>query len=99
MITVIDLVLPLFGLIFLGYLAGKLARIPYEGLAWMNFFIVFVIAQQHRIWQERASSAVVVSTLFSMFSVTGFFVHGKNGVASSLDFVVLPGSRVRVLFD
>jgi malonate transporter len=42
MLAVIDLVLPLFGLIFLGYLSGKLVRVPYEGLAWMNFFIVYV---------------------------------------------------------
>lgn len=42
MLAVIDLVLPLFGLVFLGYLSGKLARLPVEGLAWMNFFIVYV---------------------------------------------------------
>ena len=42
MLAVIDLVLPLFGLVFLGYLSGKLARIPLEGLAWMNFFIVYI---------------------------------------------------------
>ncbi|WP_075996516.1 AEC family transporter [Salaquimonas pukyongi] len=42
MFAVIELVLPLFGLIFLGFAAGKIMRIPYEGLAWMNFFIVYV---------------------------------------------------------
>ncbi len=42
MLTVINLVLPLFGLIFLGYIAGRLVKIPFEGLAWMNFFIVYV---------------------------------------------------------
>ena len=31
---------------------------------------VFVLAQQYNIWQERASSAVVVSTLLAMVSVT-----------------------------
>jgi predicted permease len=31
---------------------------------------VFVIAQQYNTWQERASSTVVLSTLFSMISVT-----------------------------
>lgn len=42
MFAVIDLVLPLFGLIFLGFAAGKLVRLPMEGLAWMNFFIIYV---------------------------------------------------------
>ena len=31
---------------------------------------VFVLAQQYNIWQERASSAVVVSTLLAMVTVT-----------------------------
>jgi len=42
MLAVIELVLPLFGLIFLGYISGKIARIPFQGLAWMNFFIIYV---------------------------------------------------------
>lgn len=42
MLAVIELVLPLFGLIFLGYVAGRLARIPFEGLAWMNFFVIYM---------------------------------------------------------
>lgn len=42
MYQVASLVMPLFGLIFFGYLAGRLRKIPVEGLAWMNFFIVYV---------------------------------------------------------
>jgi len=42
MLAVVELVLPLFGLIFLGYISGKMARIPFQGLAWMNFFIIYV---------------------------------------------------------
>lgn len=34
--------MPLFGLIFLGYIAGRIKQIPAEGLAWMNFFIVYI---------------------------------------------------------
>jgi len=40
MFAVVSLVLPLFGLVLLGYLAGRLAQIPLEGLAWLNFFII-----------------------------------------------------------
>lgn len=42
MLDVLNLALPFFGLIFIGFLCGKLRRIPDEGLAWMNFFILYV---------------------------------------------------------
>jgi malonate transporter len=42
MLGVIELVLPLFSVIVLGFVAGKLARLPIEGLAWMNFYIIYV---------------------------------------------------------
>jgi malonate transporter len=40
MLDVINLALPFFGLIFLGYACGKLKQIPDTGLAWMNFFLI-----------------------------------------------------------
>jgi len=42
MFQVLELVVPLFGLIILGYLAGRYKHIPLSGLAWMNFFIVYI---------------------------------------------------------
>lgn len=42
MFQVAGLVLPLFGLVFLGYLSGRLKKIPLEGLAWLNFFILYI---------------------------------------------------------
>jgi predicted permease len=42
MLDVINLALPYFGLIFVGYACGKFKQIPDTGLAWMNFFIVYV---------------------------------------------------------
>ena len=42
MIEVLNLALPYFGLIFLGFLCGKLKRIPDTGLAWLNFFLIYV---------------------------------------------------------
>lgn len=42
MIDVLNLALPYFGLIFLGFACGKIQRIPDTGLAWMNFFIIYV---------------------------------------------------------
>jgi predicted permease len=42
MLEVINLALPFFGLIFLGLACGKYKQIPETGLAWMNFFIIYV---------------------------------------------------------
>jgi malonate transporter and related proteins len=42
MLDVINLALPFFGLIFLGYACGRWKRIPDTGLAWMNFFLIYV---------------------------------------------------------
>lgn len=39
---VLDLALPFFGLIVLGFICGQLKALPEEGLAWMNFFIVYL---------------------------------------------------------
>jgi predicted permease len=42
MLDVINLALPFFGLIFLGYAAGRLQRFAEVGLVWMNFFTIYV---------------------------------------------------------
>jgi predicted permease len=42
MIDVLNLALPYFGLIFLGYGCGRFKQIPDTGLAWMNFFLIYV---------------------------------------------------------
>lgn len=42
MIDVLNLALPFFGLIVLGFVVGKWNDLPDEGLAWMNFFVIYV---------------------------------------------------------
>lgn len=42
MLDIINLALPFFGLIFIGFACGKWRQIPDAGLAWMNFFILYV---------------------------------------------------------
>ncbi len=42
MLEVAGLVAPLFALILLGYISAKLIRIPLEGLAWLNFFVIYI---------------------------------------------------------
>lgn len=42
MSDVIGLVLPFFGLIFLGFIVARITRQPVEALGWMNTFIIYV---------------------------------------------------------
>jgi malonate transporter len=42
MIDILNLALPYFGLIFLGFACGRITRIPIQGLAWMDFFIIYM---------------------------------------------------------
>ena len=42
LVGLFNLLAPFFGLIGLGYLCGKLAQRPEAGLAWMQFFLVFL---------------------------------------------------------
>ncbi len=42
MIDVLNLALPFFGLIFIGFACGRIKQIPDTALAWINFFIVYV---------------------------------------------------------
>ena len=42
MIDVLNLALPFFGLIALGYAAGKFNDLPDIGMAWMNFFLIYI---------------------------------------------------------
>lgn len=42
MSDVFGLVLPFFGLIFIGFVVARIARQPLEALGWMNIFIIYV---------------------------------------------------------
>lgn len=42
MSDIISLILPFFGLIFLGFLVARFVRQPIEALGWMNVFVIYV---------------------------------------------------------
>ena len=42
MIDILNLAIPYFGLIFVGFVCGKVKALPESGLAWMNFFLLYV---------------------------------------------------------
>lgn len=42
MADLLSIALPFFGLILLGFISGKLGKIPEDGMAWLNFFILYL---------------------------------------------------------
>jgi predicted permease len=42
MIDILNLAVPYFGLIFIGFACGKAEDLPEAGLTWMNFFLLYV---------------------------------------------------------
>lgn len=42
MIDVLNLSLPYFGLIFVGFACGKFRKLPETGLSWLNFFLLYI---------------------------------------------------------
>ncbi|PVB62806.1 AEC family transporter [Labrenzia sp. 011] len=76
MLNVVTLALPFFGLILLGFGAGKLRNLPESGLAWMNFFVVYLAlpALFFRLlsetpFEELANLSFVGATTFTTYIV------------------------------
>src|SRR6266496_5695182 len=42
MVDILNLAIPYFGLIFIGFACGRTKGLPEAGLAWMNFFLLYV---------------------------------------------------------
>ena len=84
MIDVLNLALPYFGLIFIGFVCGKLKQIPDTALAWMNFFIVYValpalfyrILAQTPLEQLTQVDFIFATTLATFWAFTVSFVIG-----------------------
>ncbi|WP_306256868.1 AEC family transporter [Pararhizobium sp. IMCC21322] len=74
MLQVATLAFPFFGLIFLGFFAGRIFKVPAEGLAWLNIFIIyfalpalfFQLISKTPI-EELANWTYVFSTSFSTY--------------------------------
>jgi predicted permease len=84
MLDVVNLALPFFGLILLGFAFGKLKRIPDDGLAWMNFFIIYValpalfyrIVAQTPLEQLANPRYVIATTLATLLAFALAFAIG-----------------------
>jgi malonate transporter and related proteins len=95
MLDVINLALPFFGLIFLGLLCGKLKQIPETGLAWMNFFLIYVSLpclfyrvlavtplEQLNNPPFIVATTVATSTMFALAYAVGFAVRRQMADAT-----------------
>src|SRR5947209_12837263 len=95
MLDVINLALPFFGLIFLGLACGKLKQIPETGLAWMNFFLIYVslpclfyrvLAQTplEQLGNPRfiLATTLATSSMFALAYVVGWVVRRNMAEAT-----------------
>ncbi len=84
MADILSLALPFFGVIFLGYVSGKLGKIPEEGMAWLNFFILYLalpalffqLISRTPIEELANWRFVVITTLCTMACFALAFVIG-----------------------
>lgn len=91
MAEVIALALPYFGLILIGYLGGFIFKIPQEGLAWLNAFVVYfalpaliftLVAEtpfeQLSNWPFVLTTTFTTYVAFALAFLVGFLVTRGN---------------------
>jgi malonate transporter and related proteins len=95
MIDVLNLALPFFGLIFIGFVCGRIKQIPDTALGWMNFFIVYVslpalfyrILAQTPLEQLARVDFILATTLATFWAFATSFGIGmlfrKGNIADS----------------
>ncbi len=84
MLDIINLALPFFGVIFIGFACGKWRRIPDEGLAWMNVFILYValpalffrILSKTPLEQLAQAKFIMATTLATASAFAAAFIIG-----------------------
>jgi malonate transporter and related proteins len=96
MIEILNLAVPYFGLIFIGFACGKAKALPEAGLAWMNFFLLyvslpallFVIMSKTPVAELNNPPFLIATTLgtmsaFVLAMVVGRFMGGLGLYSSS----------------
>ena len=88
---VIALAFPFFGLIFLGFGAGKLSKIPPSGMAWMNFFIIY-IALPALFFRLLSETPVEQLTDLSYVAATTFVTYTVFAICFCIGVLATKGS-------
>jgi predicted permease len=94
MLDIVGLVLPFFGLIFMGYLLGRIRHEPIEALGWMNTFVLYLALpslffqllattpiEQLTEWGFIIGSVLSTYIVFSLMFVASVLLRGD--IASS----------------
>ncbi len=94
---ILDLTLPYFGLIFIGFACGKLQKLPEQGLAWMSFFILYVSLpalffrilaktpfEQLAQWNFIAATVLATSSVFVLSVAIGLVAYRGDWAKATL---------------
>jgi predicted permease len=97
MTDVFGLVLPFFGLIFVGFVVARIARQPLEALGWMNIFIIYVALpalffqllaktpfEQLTEWTFILGSVAATYIVFSLMFLLSMLMPGGNIAESTI---------------
>jgi malonate transporter len=98
---VFGLALPFFGLIFLGYISGRIGKLPEDGMAWLNFFILYLALpalffqlvsrtpiEELANWRFVAATTVCTFTAFVLAFVVGLKLRNGNWPEATIAGVV-----------
>src|SRR6195952_4112501 len=84
MIDILNLALPYFGVIFIGFACGKTKGLPEAGLAWMNFFLLYVSL-------PALMFGIMSKTPFEELNNPPFLVATTFGTASAFSLAMAAG--------
>ena len=95
MLHILGLILPLFGLIVIGFAAARITRQPLEALGWLNTFIIYIAlpalffkllaktpVEQLASWEFIASNILVTYLIFILTFVLGI-IGTRGNIAES----------------
>jgi malonate transporter and related proteins len=87
MLDVLNLALPYFSLIFVGFACGKARRLPEAGLAWMNFFLLYVSL-------PALLYGIMAKTPFSELNNPPFLIATTCGTVTAFGLAMLTGRLI-----
>lgn len=107
MADVLGLALPFFGLILLGFASGRFMRLPEAGLAWMNYFIIYIALPplffqlvSRTPFEELANArflmAVVISTLLTFALAVAIGLWLRKGKLAEATIAGVVGAYANV---
>jgi predicted permease len=95
MANIIGLLLPFFGMILIGAVAARVARLPVEALGWLNVFVIYIALpalfflfmartpiEELTEWRFIAGSLTATLIVFSLM-FAGSFIVSRGNIAES----------------